>query len=410
MEAGSRSFLKKRTKKLLRPEVVREEVPGQNVREFLASFFKKGSPCLLLLLTLAACATPQRQPGHGVSPIVQYPHGHGPDVVDDHVPPFAAVPWQPFSRADVVAIALREWHLFGQPIDDDPPDTRPIPAPDDKPERMPGLWQRIGEYWWIGQDPDEREAAWTGKHDAGGLIFDAGNDGQFAWSAAFISYVMRIGGAGRDFPYSPNHATYINAAVSGTTPLLRAFRPIDYAPLAGDIICTGRGRSASLRFEDLPTASAFPAHCGIVTAASRGSITIIGGNVDDAVTLTHVPVTTQGMLADQDGQVVDARYPWMVVLKVYYAMEGAGAPVAPAAPAPSAAAAPMPTQTSPLPAPTAPGSAAPAPQNPAAPAPAVQVPSAPATIAPSASKLPAAATPTAATAPATPAIPAPSLR
>ena len=291
---------------------------------------------------------------------MQYPHAHGPDVIDDHVPPFAAVPWQPFSRVDVVAVALREWHLFGQPIDDDPPDTRPIPAPDDKPERMPGLWQRVGEYWWIGQDPDEREVAWTGKHDADGQIFDAANDGQFAWSAAFISYVMRIAGAGHDFPYSPNHSTYINAAVSGTTPLLRAFRTIDYAPMAGDLICTGRGHSASLRFEDLPTASSFPAHCGIVTAVTGGSINIIGGNVDDSVTLTHVPVTAQGMLADAEGHVVDTRYPWMVVLKVYYAMDGAGAPVArPPAPAPTAESTPaappatpaspgVPTATSPV--------------------------------------------------------------
>ena len=304
---------------------------------------------------------------------MQYPHAHGPDVIDDHVPPFASVPWQPFSRADVVAVALREWHLFGQPIDDDPPDTRPIPPADDKPERMPGLWQRVGEYWWIGQDPDEREAAWTGKHNADGLIFDAADDGQFAWSAAFISYVMRIAGAGRDFPYSPNHSTYINAAVLGTSPLLRAFRTIDYAPMAGDLICTGRGHSATLRFEDLPTASSFPAHCGIVTAVTAGSISIVGGNVDDAVTLTHVPTTAQGMLADAYGQVVDTRYPWMVVLKVYYAMEGAGAPVAaptPAGPAPAAQAPPAqaaPVQTLPAPAPQAPASTPTVPAAPVAP-------------------------------------------
>ena len=38
------------------------------------------------------------------------------------------------------------------------------------------------------------------------------NDAQFAWSAAFVSYVMRTAAAAGAFPYSPDHAVYINAA------------------------------------------------------------------------------------------------------------------------------------------------------------------------------------------------------
>jgi hypothetical protein len=45
--------------------------------------------------------------------------------------------------------------------------------------------------------------------------------------------------------------------------------------------------------------------------------------VDDAVTLKHVPVTPDGRLAMPDGQVLDTRYRWMVVLQV-----GAASPVA----------------------------------------------------------------------------------
>ena len=37
-------------------------------------------------------------------------------------------------------------------------------------------------------------------------------DGDYAWSAAFIDYVMRMAGAGDRFPYSPSHADYINEA------------------------------------------------------------------------------------------------------------------------------------------------------------------------------------------------------
>ena len=63
---------------------------------------------------------------------------------DIHVPPFARWPYQPFSREAVVQIALREWRAFGQPIVY--PDTE---LPFDN-ERLEGLWQRVGEYWWLG--------------------------------------------------------------------------------------------------------------------------------------------------------------------------------------------------------------------------------------------------------------------
>jgi Uncharacterized protein conserved in bacteria (DUF2272) len=240
---------------------------------------------------------------------------------DMSAPPFARVPYEPFSTQAVVAIALREWRLFGQPVDDDPPGTRPPPAPQDKPEREPGLWQRVGEYWWIGLGAGSPESAWTGKHDASGREFPASQDGSYAWSAAFISYVMRIAGAGPYFPYAADHAEFMNAAVrmagnAATNWVVNAERPEMYAPRPGDLICTGRGDAATLRFDDLP-AGHFPAHCDIVVDASLPQqIAVIGGNVDDAVTLKHVPVTPDGRLATPDGVVLDSRYPWMVVLRV----------------------------------------------------------------------------------------------
>jgi hypothetical protein len=246
-------------------------------------------------------------------------------------PPFATLPYDPFSRAAVVAIAQREWRLFGSPVDDDPPGTRPPPAPDEKPERMEGLWQRVGEYWYEGQPIGNIEAAWTGKHDAAGHVFPAAKDGDFAWSAAFVSYVMRMAAAGDSFPYSPNHSYYIDIArrmsqglVSGYD--LTAERVQSYAPQPGDVICMGRDTAAAISFDDLP-AGTFPAHCDIVVdlphsdpslAVGSPVVSVIGGNVDDAVTLKHVPVTADGKLAQPDGTVVDPRYPWFVVLRMLY--------------------------------------------------------------------------------------------
>jgi hypothetical protein len=123
---------------------------------------------------------------------------------------------------------------------------------------------------------------------------------------------MRIAGAGRQFPYAPAHATYINAAARGQTPLLTAEDPATYAPQPGDLVCFARSWAAGLRFQDLPTRGFFPAHCGLVTSIATGEIDMIGGNVDNAVELTHIPATPDGMLNDN---VVK----WLVVLRVNYA-------------------------------------------------------------------------------------------
>jgi hypothetical protein len=237
---------------------------------------------------------------------------------DVHVPDFAHKPYEPFSRADAVAIASREWRLFGQKVDDDPPGTRPEPLPDDKPERMPGLWQRVGEYWFEGLDAQAKESHWTGKHDEWGLVFPADQDGSFAWSAAFISYVMRIAGAGDRFPYSSIHADYINMARVGGNWAVTAQPPMSVAPVVGDLICTSRALKHPVRFEDLPTPDTFPGHCDIVVDVQPGQLTVIGGNVDDAVTMKHVPIGPDGLLTNAAGAPYDSRYNWFVVLRVLY--------------------------------------------------------------------------------------------
>jgi hypothetical protein len=239
-----------------------------------------------------------------------------------HIPPFARVPYEPFTRAAAVSIALREWRLFGEPVDEGDHED---PA---KPERQPGLWQRVGEYWWLGLSRNAPEAGWTGKHDGQGKVFPPEDDGDYAWSAAFISYVMRIAGAADAFPYAADHAFYINAAKRMTLGtdrgwLVTAERPEAYSPVAGDLICHGRGRAASLRYDDLPTTELFPSHCDIVVDTTRpGTIRAIGGNVGDAVTMQAVPVTAEGRLARPDGVVLDPKRNWMAVLRVHEPVPG----------------------------------------------------------------------------------------
>src|SRR4029077_14137336 len=83
-----------------------------------------------------------------------------PVPADIHIPPYAKQPYQLFSRAAAVEIALREWRAFGQKLVLSPN------APDsaDSKERDEGLWQRVGDYWWQGLDYGSRDGAWTGKH------------------------------------------------------------------------------------------------------------------------------------------------------------------------------------------------------------------------------------------------------
>jgi hypothetical protein len=241
-----------------------------------------------------------------------------------HSPPFARMSFAGFGRAEAVAIAQQEWRLFGEHVDDNPPSPGGFePAPGDDPERAPGHWERIGEYWWLGQDMDSRQSAWTGMHDENGNEIDASRDDYYAWSAAFISYVMRTAGAGARFPYAPSHYAYINIAKEMTLGRTSGWAVMaetvnGYAPAPGDLICYSRERY-KLTYEKLPRRR-FIAHCDIVVALDPGKaqISVIGGNVDHTVTMKHVPVSTDGRLADANGQVLDTRYPWLVVIRVLY--------------------------------------------------------------------------------------------
>lgn len=234
---------------------------------------------------------------------------------DAHAPPFARVPYEAFSRTNAVAVAMDEWRLWGMRVDDSG-GAGYVKEDATMGERQPGLWERIGEYWWEGMNASEPEASWTGKHNGQGKVFPAAADGDYAWSAAFISYVMRIAGAGPKFPYAPDHATYINYAARAAKgevhdPLLIAENPATYTPSLGDLVCFPRGSAHGLTFEDLPTAYAFPAHCGIVVASGNDEISVVGGNVDDAVTMEHLHTNDQGELS---GNMEN----WFVVLRVMY--------------------------------------------------------------------------------------------
>ena len=191
----------------------------------------------------------------------------------------------------------------------------------DNPERAPGFWERIGEYWWLGQDADRRESAWTGMHDETGQEIDERHDDYYAWSAAFISYVMRTAGAGPRFPYAPAHYVYINIAKEmklGRTSgwAMVAERVDEYAPVPGDIICFSRERRP-LKYEKLP-AHHFASHCDIVVSRDKGQNQC---NRRERRSCGHHEAHTgyDGWAVGRfRGRALDRRYPWFVVLRILY--------------------------------------------------------------------------------------------
>jgi hypothetical protein len=257
---------------------------------------------LLLPLLLAACAAPRPA-------VVTPPQAAVPP--DEHLPPYVRNQFEPFSRTNAIAIAQREWRAFGSLVDDAPPGGG-LPK-SLRPDDQPGLWQRVADYWWFSQDFGAPQGQWSSRYNENGTPYSSTAP---AWSAAFISYIMRTSGAGSRFPYTPLHADYINAAARNEG-VLHAERPETYAPQPGDLICLGRGSAHDMRYNELPTTRFF-GHCDIVTEAVPGQLTVIGGNVAAAVTVKHVPTTPSGMLATPDGQIVDTRYPWFVVLRIAY--------------------------------------------------------------------------------------------
>ena len=127
---------------------------------------------------------------------------------------------------------------------------------------------------------------------------------------------MRMAGAGPRFPYSPSHSDYINAARSQPGLVVSALPLAQYPPQPGDLICMWRA-GHQVTYDELPVGH-FPGHCDIVVARNPGSLDVIGGNVDNTVAMKHVPVAPDGRMIGPSGTVVDADYPWFVVLRVAY--------------------------------------------------------------------------------------------
>ncbi len=129
-----------------------------------------------------------------------------------------------------------------------------------------------------------------------------------AWSAAFISWVMKTAGAGNAFRYSSAHTDYVGEAkrnrLANNTNPFKAYRITEVSPRPGDLVCVERkdsnGNWSGVNYDNVD--QGFRAsHCDIVVEVQPGQLTTIGGNVSDSVSDTPVQI-------DGNGRITQARY------------------------------------------------------------------------------------------------------
>jgi len=203
-------------------------------------------------------------------------------------------------RERILRIAEAEWEEWGR-IVVGPGQPRPGTGSEGNADSFP----RVLAYWRAVPEAEAAEAIarnrarWSARlaGDAGAAVWS-----EPAWSAAFISYVMRGAGVDeREFHASASHAFYLDAILRDAAefPDQAPFLPHDpawHAPRPGDLVCADRSSRplASWR-ERLPEAGTFrPMHCDIVLRAGPGWVEAVGGNIADAVTLTRYAADAAG--------------------------------------------------------------------------------------------------------------------
>ncbi len=207
-------------------------------------------------------------------------------------PPEPPLSYPPSARERMLRIASAEWEDWGRQTSEAPANGVAESDPRNFP-RVLAYWQAVPE----GSGPIARNRA---------LFRDGSPDlwREPAWSAAFVSYVMRGAGVGaREFPPSAAHAFYLDALIAdaqrfpATAPFL-PYEVAERAPRVGDLVCADRSAAplASWRDRAAEAGRFRPMHCDIVVRVTAGAVEAIGGNVRDAVTLSRFATDPSGRL------------------------------------------------------------------------------------------------------------------
>ncbi|MCE7873911.1 DUF2272 domain-containing protein [bacterium CPR1] len=181
--------------------------------------------------------------------------------------------------ARMLSIARQEWEYFGRQTI---LGARIVQEGHKESEDV--YSDRVALYWKEGVN-----LTWTGK------------DTHEPWSAAFISYVMRKAGLGDRFEYSDWHAHYIRHAIRARREqdpryAFWAYRLSERAPQVGDIVCYAREEGIDFDRQR----EVYKSHGDLVVAVRPAEIDVIGGNVQDSVSLKTLATDAEGKLIDQN--------------------------------------------------------------------------------------------------------------
>jgi len=103
-----------------------------------------------------------------------------------------------------------------------------------------------------------------------------------AWSASFISYIMKKAGAGDDFKYNASHSVYIRDAIKNrkenNSKKFKGYKPDEKDVELGDLVCYAR--QSGVTYE---TTSQYKSHCDLITEINGDVATGMGGNVSNSV-------------------------------------------------------------------------------------------------------------------------------
>ncbi len=156
-------------------------------------------------------------------------------------------------------------------------------------ETATGMYDRLKSYW---SNIGWGEHKWT--------------PSSVAWSAAFISYVMKKANAGSNFKYSASHSKYIRDAVknrkeNNSNPF-KAYKLNEKKVEVGDLVCYSR--QSGVNYD---TTNSYKSHCDIVVNVDNNQAEVIGGNVGHTVGKKTVQL--------KDGKVADNKNDWFTIIK-----------------------------------------------------------------------------------------------
>jgi hypothetical protein len=178
-------------------------------------------------------------------------------------------------RSNIVRIAQQEyarWNLQGRR----------------QTERQPHMLPILQDYWRRG----------TGFSFSLEQLADVRFQRIYPWSSTFISWVMRQAGAGSAFAYHAKHTIYVAAAkqnrLTNAPNPFYAYRPSEVVPEPGDLICWIREKNG-LTYD---TVRSQTSHSDIVVAKQPGSLTLVGGNVNQSVDRKSLPIGPDGRVRD----------------------------------------------------------------------------------------------------------------